>query len=400
MKTIKHPECDLHLAEKNRAHMMAKDAWLEVKPFLTGTHFGVDQATVQITIFATMVNSLPCGPGALVLDIGAGCCWLSDWLQKLRFRTCSLDLAEDLLRIGQKRLRPASFLCAADIAVLPFSDQTADAVVCYSALHHVPNWPAVLREIYRVLRPGGALVLHEPGRGHHRQPDSITQVERFGVLEQELPARMLARACRQAGFSRSIIRPVAMITGGRSRVLPATPLRRHSIGLFFKKRLSRFVATIVERSYNLITPFHVVVALKEPAYSDSRRPDTFRAHFREVEGPRSLTVGRPGRIRIQILNNGLTRWLARPNGSLPGQVRLGISIVTATGRITDLDFFRLELPHDVAPGSEVVVQGDIPAFHEPGVVHLRLDLVAEWITWFVEHGSAPYYYDLEIKSEL
>ena len=60
----------------------------------------------------------------------------------------------------------------------------------------------------------------------------------------------------------------------------------------------------------------------------------------------------------------------------------------------------LELPHDVSPGSEVVVQGDIPAFHEPGVVHLRLDLVAEWITWFVEHGSAPYYYDLDIKSEL
>ena len=215
MRTIKRPENDHHLAEKDRAHMMASDAWLEVKPFLTGTRFGVDQATVQITTFTTMVNSLPCGPGALVLDIGAGCCWLSDWLQKLQFRTCSLDLAEELLRIGQKRLRPASFLCAADKAVLPFSDETADAVVCYSALYHVPNWPAVLREIYRVLRPGGHPVLNEPGRGHHRQPGSITQVERFDVVEQELPARMPARACRQAGFSRSIIRPVAMITGGR-----------------------------------------------------------------------------------------------------------------------------------------------------------------------------------------
>lgn len=399
MKTIKHSESDSHLAEKNRAHMMANDAWLEVKPFLTGTHFGVDQATVQIATFTTMVNSLPCGPGALVLDIGAGCCWLSDWLQKLRFQTCSLDLAEELLRIGRKRLRSASFLCAADMAVLPFSDQTADAVVCYSALHHVPNWPAVLREIYRVLRPGGVLVLNEPGRGHHRKPDSITQVERFGVLEQELPARMLARACRQAGFSRSIIRPVPMTIGGRSRVLPATPLRRHSIGLFFKKRLFRFVATIVERSYNLITPLHVVIALKGLACPDSRRPDMLRANFREVEGPRRLTVGRPGRLRTRILNNGLTRWLVAPDSSLPGQVRLGISIVTATGRITDLDFLRLELPHDVAPGSEVVVQGDIPAFHEQGVVHLRLDMVAERIAWFVEHGSEPYYYDLEVKSE-
>ena len=334
-----------------------------------------------------------------MLDIGAGCCWLSDWLQKLQFRTCSLDLAEELLRIGQKRLRPASLLCAADMAVLPFPDETADAVVCYSALHHVPNWPAVLREIYRVLRPGGTLVLNEPGRGHHRQPGSITQVERFDVVEQELPARMLARACRQAGFSRSIIRPVAMITGGRSRLLAAIPLKRHSIGLFFKKQLSRFVATILERAYNLITPFHVVVALKGLASPDSRRPDTLRAHFREVQGPRSLVVGRPGRIRVRILNNGITRWLARLDNSLPGKVRLGISIVTASGRITDLDFLRLELPHDVAPGSEVVVQGDIPAFHEPGVVHLRLDLVAEWITWFVEHGSVPYYYDIEVKSE-
>ena len=39
--------------------MMASDAWLEVKPFLTGTRFGVDQATVQITTFTTMVNRPP-----------------------------------------------------------------------------------------------------------------------------------------------------------------------------------------------------------------------------------------------------------------------------------------------------------------------------------------------------
>ncbi len=49
-----------------------------------------------------------------------------------------------------------------DAAVLPFGDASFDAVICSEMLEHVPDPPAVLSEIQRVLKPGGALLVCVP----------------------------------------------------------------------------------------------------------------------------------------------------------------------------------------------------------------------------------------------
>lgn len=46
----------------------------------------------------------------------------------------------------------------ADVKELPFADGSFDAVTCYLMLHHVVEWRAGLREVHRVLRPGGLFV--------------------------------------------------------------------------------------------------------------------------------------------------------------------------------------------------------------------------------------------------
>lgn len=45
---------------------------------------------------------------------------------------------------------------------LPFDDGTFDVVTCQTVLIHVPDVPAMLREMKRVLRPGGIVVASEP----------------------------------------------------------------------------------------------------------------------------------------------------------------------------------------------------------------------------------------------
>lgn len=45
---------------------------------------------------------------------------------------------------------------------LPFNDETFDAVICIDAINHLPDRVAVLREWYRVLKPGGTLVFTDP----------------------------------------------------------------------------------------------------------------------------------------------------------------------------------------------------------------------------------------------
>src|SRR5262249_61739061 len=47
---------------------------------------------------------------------------------------------------------------------LPFGDGRFDVVFCNSLLEHVPDWRAVLREIGRVLAPGGIAVVYTTNR--------------------------------------------------------------------------------------------------------------------------------------------------------------------------------------------------------------------------------------------
>ena len=45
---------------------------------------------------------------------------------------------------------------------IDFSDSTFDLITCFDTLHHIPNVTFVLKELFRVLRPGGYMLLREP----------------------------------------------------------------------------------------------------------------------------------------------------------------------------------------------------------------------------------------------
>jgi SAM-dependent methyltransferase len=387
---------DVRAAERRHVKLMENTEGLPARPFLGGTSLDVDRALTEIAVFSAMVGCLPGGPGSLVLDMGAGPCWVSEWLQRLRYRTLSLDLAEDMLAIGRTRLARGSWLCAADMAALPVKAGSVDAALCYGALHHVPEWTDVLGEVHRALREGGVLVLQEPGRGHARQAHSVAQMEQFGVLEQDLPPRRLARACLRAGFSRVAVRPVALLAGGRSRVLPPYALWRAAPRVFLHKRLQRLAATITERLLNLVSPLHVVVAAKGAPCADSRRPETLLARFRHVDCPATLRAGVPAPFRVRVQNTGQTRWLAQTDASGVGQVNLGLSLLDAEGRLCQLDFGRCSLARDVAPGEEIRVEGQIPPLASPGRYVLRFDLVAEGVSWFADRGTRPAAVPIEV----
>lgn len=93
-----------------------------------------------------------CGPGGFnVAATGAGA------------RAWGVDSSWDAVAIARDRV-PAGRVVCATAEALPFIDGWFDVIYCYSTLEHVEEVSSALREMARVLQPGGALYLHTPNR--------------------------------------------------------------------------------------------------------------------------------------------------------------------------------------------------------------------------------------------
>lgn len=89
---------------------------------------------------------LACGTGDIALAVAAR-----------GARVTGLDLTPRMLQLAAGKSRAATFL-AGDMTSLPFRPQAFDLVTTGYGLRNVPDLPAAIAEIARVLRPGGRLL--------------------------------------------------------------------------------------------------------------------------------------------------------------------------------------------------------------------------------------------------
>ena len=100
--------------------------------------------------------------GERVLDVACGTGFELGLLGALRaVRAVGVDAATDVLHAARRRDAGAA-LARARLERLPFADAAFDKVLCSETLEHVPDDAAALRELWRVLRPGGALAVSVP----------------------------------------------------------------------------------------------------------------------------------------------------------------------------------------------------------------------------------------------
>src|SRR5262245_6084382 len=120
------------------------------------------QRTLEIP---ALVRLLRLPPGGKVLEVGCGRGIGLRALARLLkpSEIAGIDVDPGLLRRAESDLREHGVACRllpADVRDLPFADGTFDTVFDFGTCYHVHPREAALREIARVLRPGG-LFVHE-----------------------------------------------------------------------------------------------------------------------------------------------------------------------------------------------------------------------------------------------
>jgi demethylmenaquinone methyltransferase/2-methoxy-6-polyprenyl-1,4-benzoquinol methylase len=99
-------------------------------------------------------------PGERCLDLAAGTGVSTEELARSGALVVGVDLSLGMLRVGQ-RVRPDVPLLAGDALALPFVDGAFDAATISFGLRNLVDTAAGLREMARVTRPGGRLVICE-----------------------------------------------------------------------------------------------------------------------------------------------------------------------------------------------------------------------------------------------
>jgi ubiquinone/menaquinone biosynthesis C-methylase UbiE len=103
-------------------------------------------------------------PGAKALEVGCGRGVGTELVLDVfgAQHVDAFDLDPDMVQQASKRLegRPVC-VRVGDVEHIDAEDGTYDAVFDFAIIHHVPDWRAALREIHRVLRPGGRFYAEE-----------------------------------------------------------------------------------------------------------------------------------------------------------------------------------------------------------------------------------------------
>ena len=144
-------------------------------------HGDVNRLFVDDFLVALKFGNPPTGRQRHLFDAGTGTALIP--IELLRrdvnvFVTAS-DLAEQMLVVARQNVNEAKLdrminLVSRDCKCLPEADGTYDAVMSNSIIHHIPDPRQVLRELWRVVRPGGILFVRDLMR-----PQSSEQLERL-----------------------------------------------------------------------------------------------------------------------------------------------------------------------------------------------------------------------------
>lgn len=129
--------------------------------------------------------------GSLLLDAGAG-----ESVYKKYFAHCNYKAID--LAVGESKWNYSNLDYVGPLHAMPIEDNSFDAILCTQVLEHL-EWPREsVKEMYRVLKPGGTLYITVPmAQNEHQTPYDFFRYTSYG----------LRSICQGAGFQDIDIAP-------------------------------------------------------------------------------------------------------------------------------------------------------------------------------------------------
>jgi ubiquinone/menaquinone biosynthesis C-methylase UbiE len=355
-----------------------------------------EEAACQLAAFAQMLRGLGPLPGMRLLDFGVGgACWAARHFADFQLEVVACEVSPSALELGRRRFAlspPVDSPFEPSFEVfdghrIAGPDAAFDRIACFDALHRVPNPREVLRELGRVLKPGGVAGFSEPGPFHSQAAQSQFEMRHYSLVQNDIVLEALWPWAQEAGFTdiRVAVFTVAPFAlglaefaalagaGGKPLAAYAAHVRRHAAErrLFFLRK-------------------------GEPAMPDSRGRAGLACELRvELYG---ADAGPGGWVEGRALarNTGAARWL--PSDARFGPVKLGVHLKAADGWLVEQDFARADLPagRGVEPGETAAIAFRFQAPAECGYYRLVFDLVSEGVCWFEANGAQPAEHGLSV----
>ena len=360
--------------------------------YLSKPFSNAEEASDLLIAFSQVVTGLNAPYGADVLDFGAGTCWSTRCLTQMGYAVTATDVSATALEIGREMFRrlpvvghhmPPEFLVF-DGRRFDLPDASVDRIVCLNAFHHVPNPADVLKEMARVLRPGGIAGFSEPGAGHSRTAQAQYEMRNYTVIENDIVIEDIERWALDAGFSRL---ELAVVDPRSYRV--AWP--EYTDIIAGGVAAERYVDTLREAAANRRLFF-----LRKPGETpaDSRQRRGLAGTARVVLDATRVAAGGVFSGEASVENTGANIWL-RSDAPL-GPVFLGVHLFAPDGQLINRDFGRIWLPRGLRPGESATFKFtfDAPA---AGEYRLGFDLVSEHVCWFEMNGANPVLVDVSVR---
>ena len=356
-----HPDVDVYVA----------------KPFNN-----VEDARDLLIAFSQIVAGLRPPYGSTILDFGAGTCWATRLLTQMGNTVIALDVSPTALEIGREMFRQLPISGPhAEPAFLVFDghrfdlpDASVDRIVCLNAFHHVPNAAEVLKEMARVLRPGGIAGFSEPGIGHSRSEQAQYEMRHYTVIENDIVIDDIERWALEAGFSR----------------LDLAVFDTHSYRVDWRGYQDLMDGGLSAQDYvdyirHAARDRRAFFLYKEGTVApDSRDRRGLKGIVRARLDAAHASPGGELSGEVEVVNTVENVWL--PSDAPFGPVRVGLHLFARDGSLIDRDYGRVWLPHGIAPGESARIRFELPA-PPAGEFRLGFDLVSEGVCWFELNSS-------------